>query len=337
METLRIFVAGATGVIGRRLVEQLSDRGHIVIGLTRDRAGDELVAERGGVPRRGDVLDSTSLEWAIGDADVVVNLATSIPSGRTPDEEDWRYNDRVRQVGTRNLTVEAGRAGAHRFVQSSIVWTVRKNNGSEVNEFTPPNPDRRTRSAVEAERRARAARKFDLDPVVLRTGWLYAPDAVHTRQTGRDLLRWRLPIIGGGLFGLKNATLSILHAEDAASAFAAACEGGEPGTYHVIDDDPVTPATFLRTFADRLGAKRPLRVPGWLVRPVVGPALVRFFTTGFPTSNDPFTEEFGWKPTYPTYREGLEDVVTQWVADGILSGSGDGYEWVGQENRSDPE
>lgn len=329
VETLRVFVAGATGVIGRRLVAELADRGHVVVGLTRDRQGDELVADRGGVPRRGDVLDPDSLSWAVGDADVVVHAASAVPTDRKPDPEAWERNDRVRAVGARNLTVAAGEAGADRYVQASVVWAVRKDAGGRVDEFTPPNPDRTTRSAVEAERRARAARKFGLDPVVLRLGWLYAPDAAHTRQMGRGLLARRFPAVGGGLLGRRDAELSLLHADDAATAFADACEGGGPGTYHVVDDEPVALGALLGAFADRLDAPRPLRVPGWLARPLVGRDLVRFLTTGFPTANGPFAEEFGWEPAHPTYREGLDRVVGRWLADGTLREVEGGYEWAG--------
>jgi len=328
--TLRIFVAGATGVLGRRLVAELADRGHVVVGLTRDREGDELVAERGGVPRRGDVLDADSLQWAIGDADVVVHAASAVPTGRKPDEDDWERNDRVRGAGARNLTVEAGRVGASRYVQASVAWVARRPDGGEIDEFTPPNPERTTRSALRAERRTRAAERFGLSPVVLRNGWFYAHDSAQTRQLARGVLAGRMPAVGGGLLGRGDPRLSLVHPDDAARAFADACETTETGTYHVVDDDPVSFARFLRALADRLGASRPRRIPGWLARPFVGRDLVRFLTTGFPTSNDPLREALDWTPEQSSYREGLDLVVERWLDEGVLREAGDGYEWAGE-------
>jgi nucleoside-diphosphate-sugar epimerase len=226
--TLRVFVAGATGVLGKRLVAELADRGHVVVGLTRDREGDELVAERGGVPRRGDVLDADSVEWAAADADVVVHAATAIPTERDPDEEDWASNDRVRRQGAANLTNAAAKGAAERYVQASVVWVVRNGDGSPVDEASEPNPDRTTRSALEAEQRARAAERFGLEPVVLRTGWFYSADSDHTRRMAERVLEGRLPAVAPGLLGRGDAELSLIHPDDAARAFADAVEQGAP-------------------------------------------------------------------------------------------------------------
>jgi len=229
--TLRVFVAGATGVLGTRLVDVLADRGHVVVGLTRDRAGDEAVAERGGVPRRGDVLDGDSVEWTAADADVVVHAATAVPTGRRPSAEDWERNDRVRRRGAANLTNAAAKGAADRYVQASVAWLVREDDGGPVDAASPPNPDRTTRSALAAEQRARAAERFGLEPVVLRTGWFYSADSVQTRRLAEGLLAGRLPAVAPGLLGRGEAELSLVHPDDAARAFADAVEQGAP------DDD----------------------------------------------------------------------------------------------------
>lgn len=335
-ETLRVFVAGATGVLGRRLVAELADRGHVVVGLTRDDAGDRTVAAAGGVPRRGNVLDRDSLAWAIGDADVVVHAASAVPTGPNPGVEDWQRDEEVREVGARNLTIEAGAAGAERYVQASLAWLVRKDGGGEVDEFTPPNPDRTTRGALGAERRARAARKFDLQQATLRTGWFYAADSAQTRLLGRRLLAGRLPVVGRGLLGRRDATLSLVHPDDAAAAFAAACERWETGTYHVVDEHPVTLSRFLSALADRLDAPPPGRLPAWLARWVLGEETARFLSTGFPTSAEPFREDFDWQPSVPTYRDGLDRVVERWVDSGPLRERDDGYEWAADRDTERP-
>jgi nucleoside-diphosphate-sugar epimerase len=310
---VRVLVAGAAGVLGRRLVSGFAERGHEVVGMARDERGDGTVRERGGTPVRGDVLDRGSVVAAADGADVVVHAATAIPTARKPSEADWERNDRVRLEGARNLVAAATEVGADRFLLQSVVWVARQPDGSPFDEASDPHLDRSTRSALESERLLGAA-EGDFDPVVLRGGWFYAPDAAHTRRFGRDLQGGRLPVVGGGLLGRRDARLSFVHVDDAAAAFLAAAEGSATGTFHVVDDESVTLAAFLRAFADRLDAPEPSRVPGWLARPFVGEHTVRLLTTPMPTSNDRLREAFDWEPRYPTYREGLDAVITAWEA-----------------------
>ncbi|WP_254768893.1 NAD-dependent epimerase/dehydratase family protein [Salinilacihabitans rarus] len=147
-----VFVAGSTGVLGRRLVDRLADRGHDVVGLVRDDAGAERVRERGGRPRYGDVLEPAGLREAAEGADVVVHAATAIPTGRRPSAADRERNDRVRIEGTRTLLDAADAVGADRVVLQSVVWVARRPDGRPFDETAEPNPDRTTRSALDAER-----------------------------------------------------------------------------------------------------------------------------------------------------------------------------------------
>jgi nucleoside-diphosphate-sugar epimerase len=344
---MNVFVAGATGVLGRRLVAELADRGHEVVGLTRDEPGDRRVREAGGVPRCGDILDRDSLREAAEAADgpdVVVHAATAIPTKQKPTAEDWQRNDRVRRDGARNLTAVAGEIGADRYLQQSIVWVARQPDGSTFDETADPYPDRTTRSALDAERIAQeAADEAGFDATVLRCGFFYAHDSAHTRTFGEELLADNMPIIGGGLLGRDDAELSLLHADDAASAFAAAAEGDANGLYHVVDEEPVAVADLMRAFADRLDAPEPRRIPGWLAKYLAGEDTVRLLTNSMPTSAEEFKQDFDWEPRYPTYREGLDAVVEQWVDDGTLAGPSpegssdedsipdatEGYEWRG--------
>ncbi|WP_115865654.1 NAD-dependent epimerase/dehydratase family protein [Halorussus litoreus] len=342
---MNVFVAGATGVLGRRLVAELAERGHEVIGLTRDDSGDELVRSRGGLPRRGDVLDRDSLRDACVDhgvdsgngIDAVVHAATAIPTAQKPTADEWEQNGRVRREGARNLTAVAAEADADRFVQASVVWVARQPDGSAFDESADPHPDRTTRSALDAERIAREAggatggEESGFDSVILRCGFFYSHDSAHTRTFGEQLLAGKLPILGGGLLGRSDAELSLLHADDAATAFAAAVEGDAAGLYHVVDDEPVTTAKLLRSFAERLGASEPRRIPGWLAKYLAGEDTVRLLTNSMPTSAERFRRDFDWEPEHPTYREGLDAVVERWTADGTLAETPDGYEWRGAE------
>ena len=314
----------------------LADRGHEVVGLTRGDAGDELVRERGGEPRRGDVLDRDSLREAAAGADAVVHAATAIPTDDKPTEEDWERNDRVRREGARNLTAVAADVGADRFVQQSVVWVARQPDGSRFDETAEPNPDRTTESALDAERIAlEAADGTGFETAVLRCGFFYAHDSAHTRIFGEQLLAGELPVVGGGLLGRRDAELSVLHVDDAAAAFAEAVAGEATGRYHVVDEEPVTTADFLRAFADRLGAPEPRRVPGWLAKHLADENTVRMLTSPMPTSAETFRREFDWEPRYPTYREGLDAVVERWREKGTLRESADGDEWRGDAMRTE--
>lgn len=263
---------------------------------------------------------------------MVIHAATAIPTDGRPSRADWRRNDRVRLEGTRNLLAAAERADADRFCLQSVVWVARQPDGSPFDGDSEPNPDRTTQSALDAERLLeRRADEVGVDPITLRGGWFYAHDSAHTRQFGRGLLAGRMPIVGGGFLGRRDAPLSLLHVDDAAAAFVAAAEGDATGLYHVVDDEPVTLAAFARTFADRLEAPSPRRVPGWLARAFVGRDSVRLLTNPMPTTSDRFRETFDWEPTVPTCEQGLERIIERWLEDGTIRETGDGYEWVGAE------
>ena len=323
-------MAGATGVLGRRIVELLAERDHDVAGLVRDEEGADLVEARGGSPVSGDVLDPESLETVAGTGvDAVVHAATAIPTSTKPTDEDWARNDRVRLEGARNLVATFG-TDAGEFLFPSVVWVARQPDGSRFDEDAERHPDRATRSAAQVEDYLEeAADEHGFDATVLRCGFIYAPDAVHTRQFGRQLLGGDLPIGGGGLLGRRDAALSFVHADDAARAFADAAESDASGLFHVVDDRPVAAATFVEELADRLGVPAPGRVPGWLARFFVGRVTAEMMTSPMPTTSDRFRRDVGWEPRYPTYREGLAQVVETWANDGTLRETADGYEWVG--------
>ena len=327
---MRTFVAGATGVIGRRLVERLADRGHEVIGLVRDDDGAALVEARGGTSRRGDVLDPDSLAPAMAGADAVVAAQTALPVKDKPTDEDWARNDRVRVEGTRNLLEAAGES-VERFLFPSVVWVARRPDGSAFDEDADRHPDRATQSAADTEDLLRdGASERGFDVTILRLGFLYAPDAGHTHQMGEQLLSGDLPVVGGGPLGRRDAELSLLHADDAAAAFVEAIETDAAGLYHVVDERPVTVAHFFSAFASELGAPEPRRIPGWLARFFVGREQANMLTKPFPTDADRFRRDVEWEPTYPTYREGLAQVVETWEDDGTIRKTASGYEWVGR-------
>ncbi len=305
---MKIFVAGATGVLGRRLLGQLRARGHKVLGLVRSDAGERAVRALGGEPRCANLFNADSLARAAEGAEVVIHAATAIPTRPKPGRADWAMNDRVRREGTRALCEAAALVGARLLVLQSIVWVARPSDGAPFDETSPANPDRITRSAYDAERIAREqAERNRFRAAVLRCGYFLGADAGHTRMMAAEIVRRRLPIIGSG-----DAVWACLHADDAASAFATAAEGGRGGLWHVVDDQPVMVKNLLTALAALLGAPQPRTLPAWLARLVAGSGAVAFFTRSVRTSNARFRDDFGWSPRFPSYRDALQQIVSAW-------------------------
>jgi nucleoside-diphosphate-sugar epimerase len=309
---MKIFIAGATGVLGRGLIRQFLERGHPVIGLARNRQGAQLIESLGGESRQADLFNVEQLARAAEGADVVIHAATSIPVKSRVSPADFEMNDRIRREGTQALTTCAARVGAQHYLQQSIVWLARPPDGSSFDESSKPEPDAVTLSALDAENISlEAGARAGFKVSVLRCGTFYGPDAAHTRFFAAGLRKRRLPIVGTG-----DAVLASLHVEDAASAFVAATEAGQGGLWHVLDNQPATIKEFISYFAERLGAPPPRHVPVWLARLVAGSYAVSFFTQSTRTSNQRFRQDVGWSPRFPSYREGLDQVVAAWAREG---------------------
>lgn len=305
---MNIFIAGATGVLGRRLVQQFVDRGHTVIGLVRSPAGEQLIAGLGGVSRYANLFDARGLVHAAQGADAVIHAATAIPSKTRTTAQDWDMNDRIRRQGTEALAECAAQIGAKSFLFQSIVWVARPADGSDFDETAPPRPDPITQSALDGEQIAqRAAERHGFATCILRCGWFYGFDSTHTKTFGRELMRRHMPIIGKG-----DAFWSCLHLDDAAGAFVTATEAGRAGLWHVTDNEPVTVRDTLVTWARKLGAPPPRTVPVWLAKLLAGKNAVDFFTASTRATNARFRRDFNWSPRYPTYREGFDQVVAAW-------------------------
>lgn len=325
---MTVTITGATGVIGRRLVEVFTDAGHDVVGLIRDDGDRHLVEDRGGHAIVGDVLEPETLGPAVTDAECIIHAATAIPTEVNPDQADWERNARVRVSGARHVLDKASQR-LERVMVPSVVWVARQPDGRPFDEASPRHPDRSSQSAADLEDLINErAQKQGFDATILRLGFLYAPDATHTRSWAKQLLERDLPVIGTGPLGRGDTTISMLHADDAATAFLAALEADCNGCYHVVDEQPIPTARLFGLFADELGAPSPRRIPGWIARWFVGDAIYRLMTESMPTTNERFTEATGWSPAYETVSAGLEDVIETWIDEGWLEATGDGFKRV---------
>jgi nucleoside-diphosphate-sugar epimerase len=305
---MRVFIAGASGVLGRRLVRQFVARGHAVIGQVRSPKAESAVREAGGEPHHADLFDPDSLARAAEGCDTVIHAATAIPTKQKPAPSDWAMNDRIRRKGTRCLTEAAAKISAKTYLHQSIVWVARPVDGSPFDEDSPFVPDPIVQSAIDAETIAREAGSSEgFTTMILRGGAFYDADSAHTHMIADALRKRALPVIGGG-----DAVWAMIHTHDAASAYVAAAEHPRSGVWHLVDNELVTVRAFLETFAERLGAPRPRRAPVWIARFVAGEQAVAYFTKSTRTSNARLRRDFGWSPRYPTYREGFDQIVAAW-------------------------
>ena len=308
---MKIFIAGATGVLGRRLTKQFRDRGHVVRALARNKKNETAVRALGAESRNGDLFHADSLARAAEGSEVMVHAATAVPTGGRPVLKDWQMNDQIRRKGTRALAECAARIGAKSFLVQSITWVARPENQGEFEEDSALHPDAISQSAADMETIAReAGERGGFEVGIVRCGWFYCPDSAHTRYFGENLMARKLPIIGKG-----DAIWSWIHADDAAGAFVAVAEAQRSGLWHVVDDEPVAAADYLRYFAKRLGAPQPRQVPVWLARMLAGSAAVDFMAGSTRTTNERLRRDLGWKPRFPSYREGLDEVIPHWRAE----------------------
>jgi nucleoside-diphosphate-sugar epimerase len=305
---MKVFIAGASGVLGRRLVRQFVARGHSVIGQVRSPKSESAVKEAGGEPRHADLFDAESLAKAAEGCDTVIHAATAIPVKQKTTPADWAMNDHIRRKGTRCLTEAAAKIGAKTYLQQSIAWVARPKDECQFDEVSPTVPEPAIQSAIDAETIAREAESAEGFTVsILRGGFFYDSESGHTRMLADALRKRQMPIIGGG-----EAEWAMIHSDDAASAYVLAAENPKSGVWHIVDNELVEVRNFLKEFAARLGAPAPRRVPVWLARWLAGEQAVEYFTRSIRTTNARFRHDFGWTPRYSTYREGLDQIIAAW-------------------------
>jgi 2-alkyl-3-oxoalkanoate reductase len=308
---MRVFVAGASGAIGRRLLPQLIAAGHEVTGTTRSEEGAEAIRATGGRAAICDALDAEALHAAVTGAapEVVVHQLTALPHRFDPrDKEVYAPTNRLRSEATRTLLDAARAAGARRMICQSIAFAYAPGPQAEVKDedaplaFDAPAPFGDGVRAIDEMERAVVGAE-GLEGLVLRYGWFYGPGTYYADDgsMAEDVRKRRFPVLGKG-----TGLFSFVHVDDAASATVAAVERGAPGIYNVVDDDPAPQREWLPVYAEAIGAKKPLRVPVWVARLVVGKiATVAGVQPG--AANAKAKRDLGWEPRWPSWRQGLRD------------------------------
>ncbi len=300
----RIFLAGATGAVGRRLVPLLLRAGHHVSAVARTAERAAVLDRQGARPLSLDLFDARATEAAVAGHEVVINLATHIPHGlRALFRRSWRQNDRLRSLASANLVGAALAAGAARYLQESVVAVYRDGGAAWLDELSPLDVTYHLRSALDAETAAQRFAVLGHTGVVLRFGYFYGLGAVHTVELARGLERGTAP-----LFGPPDAFTPTLYLDDAARAVVAALEVPS-GTYNVVDDEPLTRRELVDTLAHALGLAPPKLLPAWVAR-LVGP-VARAATRSLRVSAARFKEAARWTPEVPSVRRGWQLLAEQ--------------------------
>ena len=309
---MKVFVAGASGVIGRPLVRQLVAAGHEVTGMTRSEDRAVEIRAAGAAAVVCDVFDAAALETTVREEapEVVIHELTALPArlDYKAKEDPLAPTNRVRTEGTRNLLAAAKAAGARRLIAESVAffyapegeWV--KDEEAPLNLEAPGNFGSAAAALADLERQVNEAE--GIEGVVLRYGWFYGPGTYFDRVGSQteDALKRRLPIVGKG-----DGTFSFVQVEDAAAATVAAVERGAPGTYNVVDDEPAPMREWVPVFCEAVGARKPFRVPVWLAKLIAGPAAVSSATQLRGASNAKAKRELDWSPSYPSWRQGFAD------------------------------
>ncbi len=307
---MRIFLAGATGAMGKQLVPRLVEAGHEVVGMTRSNSKRAALEDLGATAVVADALNADQVGDAVAKArpEVIIHQLTAISSFDIRNfDRSFALTNRLRSEGTDHL-LAAGRAvGVGRFVaQSYAAWPYARTGGPIKTEEDPldPTPARNMRESMRAIRHLEAAVTGAgwTEGIVLRYGGFYGPGTSMSRGGEQfEMIRKRkFPVVGDGA-----GVWSFVHIADAAEATVAAVERGRRGIYNIVDDDPAPVADWLPALADKLGAPKPWRVPKVVGRLFAGEVGVVMMTDIRGASNAKAKRELGWEPRHSSWREGF--------------------------------
>jgi 2-alkyl-3-oxoalkanoate reductase len=309
---MRVFVAGATGAVGRRLAPALVDAGHQVMGTTRSAGKADELRAAGAEPVVLDPLDRDAVlaSVAASKPDVVIHQLSALSGAETSFkrfDQEFAQTNVLRTRGLDYLLAAAVSAGARRFLAQSFTGWPNQRTGAPVKtEQDPLDPD----PAPESRETLAAIRHLEsvvtgadgIEGLALRYGLFYGPGTPFERDGLLARMVWqrKLPIVGGG-----TGIWSFVHIDDVVGATVAAVERGAPGLYNIVDDEPARVSEILTCLAAVLGAKPPRRVPAWLVRPMLGAHGISMMTAVRGSSNAKAKRELGWRLAYPSWRQGF--------------------------------
>jgi nucleoside-diphosphate-sugar epimerase len=308
---MKVFLAGASGALGKRLLPQLIERGHTVVGTTRSERKVPELWDLGAQPVVLDALDRAAVVEAVVEAqpDAIVHQLTALSEiDFRKLERSFELTNRLRTEGTDNLLAAADEVGVAHFVaQSYAGWPYARTGGPVKSEQEPldPHPAPQMRTTLDAIRHLERA-VTERRGIVLRYGGFYGPGTGLGREGDQlEAVRKRkFPLIGDG-----RGVWSFIHVDDAAAATVIALEHGQPGVYNIVDDEPAPVAEWLPYLAQVAGAKPPRHLPVWLARLVGGEHMIVMMEESRGASNEKARHELGWEPRHHSWREGFREAL----------------------------
>jgi nucleoside-diphosphate-sugar epimerase len=303
---MKVFVAGATGVLGRPTVRTLVEAGHEVRGTARGSEKAELVRSLGAEPVEVDLFDSDAVRAAVASSEAVLHFATKIPPiTRMRWKGAWRENDRLRTLASKHLVDAAVAAGAQVFVYESITFVYGEHGDDWIGEDGSLSISWASlKSTLDAERETKRFTEAGGRGISLRYAAFYASHAQSTLDTIRLARRRMFPVPGDG-----SNFVSSIHVDDGATAAVAALQA-PTGVYNVADDEPLRMRDYAKAITDALGLKSPRRVPEWLFG-LVGGGPAKYILSSQRVANARFKEKTGWAPKYRSAREGFQQVAQE--------------------------
>lgn len=300
---MRVFVAGATGVLGRRVLPRLVAAGHEVTGVARSAEKAARVRAAGAVPATVDLFDADAVAAAVAGHEIVVNLATHIPpTSRAALPGAWRENERIRSTVPGHLVDAALAAGATRYVQEALAFIYFDAGAAWVDEDAPVDGGSFNQGVHRAEQEVARFTAAGSVGITLRFGLFHGPDSDQTVQT--------VALAKRGLamtLGRPDAYLAMIEIHDAAAAVVAAV-GAPAGVYNVVDDEPLTRRQYADALSSAVGRTKPLRLPpAWMAG--LGGSKTRLLARSERVRNTRFREATGWAPQYPSARESWPAIV----------------------------
>ncbi|HEY9226361.1 MAG TPA: NAD(P)-dependent oxidoreductase [Gemmatimonadaceae bacterium] len=302
---MRIFLTGATGVIGRRVVPLLVDAGHSVTAIGRSPSKRANLERQGATAVDVDMFDADALRAVLGGHDAVVNLATHMPATTTRMmfRRQWRENDHIRREGSAALAEASIAAGVGRFVQESFAPVYESGGDRWIDETWPLRPVAYNQTVLDAERSATRFADRGGTGVILRFAGFYGGDSKFLREMVGMVAKGWSPLPGP-----PSAFVSSISHDDAATAVLAAL-GVKSGAYNVTDDEPLRHDEWVNSLADALGLAPPKPLPKWITR--LGGSVMELLSRSHRMSNTKLRDTTGWAPRWPSVRQGFRAMAPE--------------------------